>query len=56
MMIEAHMPFLTPHHMITLLAAMLIFFRPRTKPPIHPIPADDSALLRRIQLFRNKWL
>jgi hypothetical protein len=31
----------------------VIVFRPRRKPHVHPVPPDDSALLRRIQLSRK---
>ena len=39
--------------LIVLLTAILIL-RPRRKPPIHPIPANDSELLSRIRLRGKK--
>jgi hypothetical protein len=31
----------------------LFFLRPKRKHPIHPVPASDSAILRRFRLSRN---
>ncbi len=47
---------LSPQHLILLLVVALYFFRPKNKPPVHPIPAGDSALLRRIRSWRKTGL
>jgi hypothetical protein len=35
------------------LAVAMFFLRPRRKPPTHPLPVDDSALLRFSRLLRK---
>lgn len=43
----------SPVHVLILLIVAWAFFRPESKPPVHPLPADDSTLLRRLRIFRN---
>jgi len=44
---------LGPHQVLILLILAVLLFRPRRRPPAHPLPVDDSALLRRIRLLRK---
>jgi hypothetical protein len=39
--------------MMVALSVAMFFFRPRRKPPTHPLPVNDSGLLRISRLLRK---
>ena len=42
-----------PIELVVVLIVAVVLFGPRRKPPVHPVPAGDSSLVRRIRLFHK---
>jgi hypothetical protein len=52
-LVSGNMHFLGRFELVALLIVVVLLFRPKGKPPVSPVSADNSAHLRRIRLFQK---